>query len=230
VAIDAYDADVRTACAKGRLGALAPDVLARLTEGAVLTNAAGRVVVPYDPESQLLALVVDGLVRTYVLAADGRQITLRYSRPGALVGAASLYAENAVHVQMQALVDSRLLLMRPPRVRALARDEPTIADVLLHELAERTAAYMALMAATGLSSVRHKVVRHLFDLAAVGDGGELVAHLTQQELAEHVGTVREVVARILRELREDGLVETGRDRIVILDATLLHARTWPANE
>jgi len=86
------------------------------------------------------------------------------------------------------------------------------------------------MAATGLSSVRQKLVRHLFDLAAVAQGGELVAHLTQQELADHVGTVREVVARILRELREDGLIETGRDRIVILDATALHARAWPANE
>ena len=38
---------------------------------------------PYDPQSQFLALVVDGLLRTFVLAADGRQITLRYSRPGA---------------------------------------------------------------------------------------------------------------------------------------------------
>ena len=38
---------------------------------------------PYDPQSQFLALVVDGLLRTFVLAADGRQITLGYSRPGA---------------------------------------------------------------------------------------------------------------------------------------------------
>jgi CRP/FNR family transcriptional regulator len=230
VELDRYTADVARACAEGRLGGLSAPVLARLTEGAVLTSAPGRTTVPYDPASQLLALVVDGLVRTYVLAADGRQITLRYSRPGALVGAASLYAANAVHVQMQALVDSRLLLMRPPRVRAMARDEPAVADVLLHELAERTAAYMDLMAATGLSSVRQKVVRHLFDLAAVGQGGQLVARLTQQELADHAGTVREVVARILRELREGGLIETGRDRVEILDATALHARTWPANE
>jgi CRP-like cAMP-binding protein len=90
-----------------------------------------------------------GLLRTFVLAADGRQITLRYSRPGALVGAASLYAENIAFVQMQALVDTRLLLLRPPQVRALALSQPSVANLLLLELGERTAAYMNMIAATG---------------------------------------------------------------------------------
>ena len=138
---------------------------------------------PYDPRSQFLALVVEGLLRTFVLAADGRQITLRYSRPGALVGTASLYAENAVLVQMQVLIDTRMLLLRPAQVRALALSEPSVANLLLLELGERTNAYMQLIATTGLSSVRQKLVRHLLDLAAEGRGGELVAQLTQQELS-----------------------------------------------
>ena len=97
-----------------------------------------------------------------------------------------------------------------------------LANLLLRELGERTAAYMNMIAATGLSSVRQRVVRHLLDLAAEGDGGALVAHLTQQELADHVGTVREVVARILRELREEDLISTSRDKITLLDPTRLH--------
>jgi len=60
-----------------------------------------------------------------VLGPDGRQITLRHSRPGPLVGTGSLYAENVAFVQMQALVDTRLLLMRPSQVRALAMPEPS---------------------------------------------------------------------------------------------------------
>jgi CRP/FNR family transcriptional regulator, cyclic AMP receptor protein len=53
-----------------------------------------------------------------------------------------------------------------------------------------------------------------------------VARLSQQEPADHVGTVREVVVRILRELRDQRLIRTGRDEIVLLDPAELHARTW----
>jgi CRP/FNR family transcriptional regulator len=51
--------------------------------------------------------------------------------------------------------------------------------------------------------------------------------MTQQGLAEAVGTVREVVVRALRELRDDGVVRTERDQIVLLDAArLTDAARW----
>ena len=53
--------------------------------------------------------------------------------------------------------------------------------------------------------------------------GTLVARLSQQELAAQVGTVREVVVRVLRELRDAGVVRTGRDEIVVLDPSQLSA-------
>jgi CRP/FNR family transcriptional regulator len=48
-----------------------------------------------------------------------------------------------------------------------------------------------------------------------------VVHATQQELADAVGTVREVVTRTLRGLREEGKVETRRDEIILLDPVAL---------
>ena len=52
-------------------------------------------------------------------------------------------------------------------------------------------------------------------------GGELIVPVTQQEPADAVGTVREVIVRVLRELRREGVVRTERDRMVILDPALL---------
>jgi CRP/FNR family transcriptional regulator len=50
---------------------------------------------------------------------------------------------------------------------------------------------------------------------------------SQQELADAVGTVREVVVRVLRDLRTERIVETGRDRIVIVDpARLARELEW----
>ena len=55
--------------------------------------------------------------------------------------------------------------------------------------------------------------------------GPLVARVSQQELADAAGSVREVVARALRDLRLAGVVATSPDHIVILDPARLHAES-----
>ena len=70
------------------------------------------------------------------------------------------------------------------------------------------------------------MARHLLDLASEG-ASELVVSVSQQQLAEAVGTVREVIVRVLRELRAAGVVRTERNRIVILDpARLIAEQDW----
>jgi CRP/FNR family cyclic AMP-dependent transcriptional regulator len=54
-----------------------------------------------------------------------------------------------------------------------------------------------------------------------------VVSVTQQELADAVGTVREVVVGVPRELRQEGVVRTERDRIVVTDADrLIDEQGW----
>ena len=77
-------------------------------------------------------------------------------------------------------------------------------------------------------SVRQRVAAHLLDLASAQQrpGGQLMARVSQQELADAVGSVREVVARVLREFRRDRLVATAPDRIHVLDPAGLHTQSW----
>jgi CRP/FNR family transcriptional regulator len=55
----------------------------------------------------------------------------------------------------------------------------------------------------------------------------LVAHVSQQELADLVGSVREVVARALRDLRDERVVRVSRSGIEVIDPSLLATRAWP---
>ena len=65
------------------------------------------------------------------------------------------------------------------------------------------------------------------DLAGHREDQKLIVQVSQQDLANAVGTVREVVVRVLRELRQDGLVRTERDRIVLLEPTrLIQEQGW----
>lgn len=76
--------------------------------------------------------------------------------------------------------------------------------------------------------MRQRIAAHLLDLASAQQRpqGDLVARVSQQELADAVGSVREVAARTLRELRLARLVATSPDRVHILDPAGLYELSW----
>jgi len=70
---------------------------------------------------------------------------------------------------------------------------------------------------SAFSTVRQRVARHLLDLASEHQpAGRLVARVSQQALADATGSVREVVVRVLRDLRTEDVIRTSRTEIEIL--------------
>lgn len=200
-------------------------VRAKLPAGAIAHRA-------LDPDLYL-ELVITGVIRVFVTAPDGRTMTIRYCRAGELLGAMSLFShEFSEPANKQAIVDTQLLVLSPPRVRALAERDLRVAQALLIELSERARNFVKEIPGVAFATVRQRVARQLLDLASTDrhqscPDGELAVRITQQGLADEVGTVREVVVRTLRQLRDTGAVRTERDRIVLLDPTqLTEAVKW----
>ena len=189
--------------------------------------AAGSVTHREGEDAPHLELVIAGVVRVFVTAPDGRTMTIRYCRPGALIGAVSLFATGfALPATTQALVDAELLRLSPTAARRAAARDVRVAQAFLSELSERVLSFIWEIPGSAFATVRQRVARHLLDMAsdrvpeppsAPRSRSELTVNVSQRELAEAVGTAREVVVRVLRELRQDGVVRTGRDQIVIAD-------------
>jgi CRP/FNR family transcriptional regulator len=73
--------------------------------------------------------------------------------------------------------------------------------------------------------VTHRLARLISQLPGEELGGEGTPHLTQEQLAARLGTVREVVARSLRELERSGAIRTVNRRITIADSSRLEQWT-----
>lgn len=212
------------AVSMSHLRGLPPSVLAELLAGAVRRRVpAGSVTHREGEDAAHLELVVSGLVRVFVTAPDGRTMTIRYCRSGAMIGVMSLFAAGfTLPVTVQALVDADVLRLSPSVARAAAHRDVRVAGAFLAEQSERALNFVYEIPGSAFATTRQRVARHLLDLASERAGGpatgrQLAVPVSQRELAEAAGTVREVVVRVLRELREGGLVRTERDRIVILD-------------
>lgn len=226
------DDQVRSAIASSHLRELPAAAVTTLLEHARrrLVPAGGTLHRVGEGERHV-ELVVRGLARVHARASDGRTLTVRYCRSGALMGVMSLYADPFVMpATTQALVETDLLTMDPGVLRRLADRDVRVARALLMELSERAATFAAEIGGSAFSTVRQRVARHLLDLATPRHPGpELVAVVTQDDLAGAVGTTREVVVRTLRELRGDGLVQTRRGSIAVLEPEHMLAEATPGS-
>jgi CRP/FNR family transcriptional regulator, cyclic AMP receptor protein len=204
------------------LEVLSPTARARIVEAGLEVDVpAGGIV--YRPRSRpRCGLVLEGLLRVYMIASDGRQVTVRYARPGALLGIATVVG-GPTPVGVQALTASRLKFMDTIALAEEAQRDAAVGWAFARELSDRLSETLDYLAVSAFGSVRERIARHLLATAAPGKQGKAVAELTQEELANAVGTVREVASRALRQLAAAGLVRTRPGGVVLLEPAALQA-------
>ena len=227
------DSAVAAAIALGPLRTLSPSTLDRLLANAITLDVPRGVVDQTQGSSDIHAgLLVSGLLRAFRTTVDGRQLTLRYIRAGGLLAFASVHVRRPGSLDQQALTPCRVLRFHPDAIVEMTRRDIDVANMIAEENARRVFDYIDTAAGISFGSMRQRLVRHLLDLAASDErvATPMVARLSQQALADAVGCVREVVVRLLRELREEGLIRTGRDEIELLQPDRLHAETFPRED
>lgn len=209
---------------KSYLSTIPDAILRQLLTDAVRLDAPAGSLLYRETDDARIGLVVAGLLRVYLTSPDGRQVTVRYARPGDVLGTA-VTVGGPVAVSVQALIESSIVQFNVRTIQVLAAKDARLAWAIAAEVTRRLYAVLDELAGNAFNTVRQRVARHLLDMAAQHQNGTvLVAPVSQQELADAVGSVREVVARILRDFRRQQLVDTGSDGIILLKPELLSSK------
>ena len=203
------------------LAGIARETVLRLLAGGTLVSLAPGTVLAHRPKNPGVALVIDGLVRVYLVSPQKREATVRYARPGETLGLAHLYG-GKIDVDVQAVTATTLYSISPNRLRQVAEECSPLGAAIARECGALVASAIEELALLAFGSVRQLVARHLLDLAANdASANRLVAAVTQQELADATGSVREVIARVLKELNAAKVTARAKNGIAILDAARL---------
>jgi CRP/FNR family transcriptional regulator len=223
------DDDLRQLTHESPLLARMPaDAVAQLLEGAVRVEFPAGTCASRQEEIAAFGILASGLTRISLRGADGRSVTQRYLRRGDVGGIVAIFAGHAAG-QCHALVDSVTYRLSSRIWRETAQSDARVAYALLEEVSRIASTSFQYLASEYLATTRQRVVRELLDIASERQtGAELVAPLTQQQIADGIGSAREVVARILRGLREERLVRTGLRGVVLLDPMRLQSELAPA--
>jgi CRP/FNR family transcriptional regulator len=162
-----------------------------------------------------VVVLVTGNMRVFVTGPDGRQLTVRYVRSGALVGTRARLAGQAVSIRAQALTEATFIEFDLATWDDLRKNSTSFSHALTGELTRRVDDVYRAFAMSSFGTVRERLAAHLLDAAEPTFTGSMVAPLTHRELAEALGTAREVVTRALRELQGEAVLGTERGGVEI---------------
>lgn len=195
------------------------DVLPSLAELGVtaVPMAVPTNTVLFDEHAQCqgFPLVLDGEVKVSRFSKDGRSLELYRVVPGelCLASSASLFRSTPLAAQGITTRPTTLLLISPPTFMRWL-ETPTFRNAVLGLFAERMADLTGLIDAVAFQRLDQRLAASL-----LGHGPDLA--LTHQDLADELGTVREIISRLLRRFEREGWVTLARERIQIQNSTAL---------
>jgi CRP/FNR family cyclic AMP-dependent transcriptional regulator len=156
----------------------------------------------------MVVLVVHGTLRIYATAEDGREFTFFWAHPGDSLGH-SFVTGGSRDASAQAVSDAALHVIPVELVESLARSDPRVAWELLQATSARVRQLVGSVRMLAFMDLRQRVSHQLVEIAFRQPAGSaLVAEVSQQDLADLVGSPRTSIARILADLREEGIVRT----------------------
>ena len=180
----------------------------------------GANVFQQDDEAHSIFVLLHGHLRVFKLTADGQQVVVRYVSPGEVFGIAVAIGRTTYPATASAAVDSVALTWPSAAWPRLVAKHPALAVNTLQTVGSRLQDAHTRVVEMSTEQVEQRVAHTLLRLAQqagkkVGAGVQIDFPISRQNLAEMTGATLHTVSRILSAWEDQGLVEGGRQRIVV---------------
>lgn len=184
---------------------------------------ANAILINEGDASDSLYIVLSGRLRVYASSEDGRDVVLGEHGPGEYVGELSLDG-LARSASVKTVVASSCCVVPGAQLRGFLAEHPDFALHLSQKLARMVRRLTEQVKSLALQDVYGRMVRVLMELSdAAGDERVVREKLTQQDIAERVGSSREMVNRVMKDLTGGGYVAV-RDGLYVIQRKLPAAR------
>lgn len=201
------------------LSGLAPARLERLLADAQLLRVpAGSILFDADQPCRGFPLILEGAVRVVMNAPSGREILLYRVDPGqgCILSGGCLLGHSDYAARGIADADVTLINLPPAAFNALLLEHEPFRRFVFGMYGERLAEVMALVEEVAFRRLDERLAQALIHRGPVIEA-------THQKLADELGSVREIVSRLLRSFETRGWVKLERERITLTDAKSLAA-------
>ena len=174
-------------------------------------------------KTDALYIILSGRAKVVIDDGDGREVTLTTIGPSEFFGEMSLIDEKPRSASVEALESCEVLYISKPAFMACLKDNFDAAMLILRNVVGRLREADRKIASLALMDVHGRVARLLMDLAR-DINGMWVVDTGSEEMARMVGASREMVSRVLKEMRDGGLIRRDKRKIIVLDRASMDQR------
>ncbi len=173
------------------------------------------IVLSQGDRGETVFFILEGRVKVYVSDAAGDQVVVAMQGRGEYFGELSL-DDGLRSASVVTMEPTQLAVVPRERFAELVAAEPELATQLVAQLIGRVRALTERVTDLALLDVYGRLIKLLQDKSTPrADGSRTMRRLTQQDLAEHVGSSREMVSRIFKELVAGGYISMTADEIIV---------------
>ncbi len=211
---------------------LSDDLLIKISGLAIIRHVSPeQVLFSEHDEASALYVVARGELRSVRQNVEGREQVISSERPGAILAAVPVFNGGKFFSTMIADIESDVLSLEKHLVHQLCREHTELLWNLARVLAHKVRHCAELIESLALRNVEQRVAQHLLSIAqergvAVGEGCVVELNWTRTQIANRIGSAREVVSRAFTHLQECGLIQMeGRRLVTVPNMRALRAFT-----
>jgi CRP/FNR family cyclic AMP-dependent transcriptional regulator len=172
-------------------------------------------------ESAGLHIIRTGSVKLYKISPQGRQLVIKVLEEGATFNEVPVFDHRPNPVNVSVVEESELWVIDSGILRNSITKFPELAQSVIHNLCDNLRMLLGTVEELSFYQVTNRLARLINKLPADHLHGSNGGRLTQDEIAARLGTVREVVARALKELERSGAIVVNRGRIRVVNSERL---------
>ena len=189
----------------------------RLLEGmSPLSLPAGSLIIHQGDAPDAMYLLLEGRMKVFLANEEGRELILDFLEVGDAFGELALLDDEERSASVITVTPVRLALLPKTHFRACLEDSREMSSVLLMLLTRRLRRLTTQVGALALSDVYSRVRNVLIMESEEDSAGRLkTGEITHQEIADRVGASREMVTRILSDLKRGGYITVEKRRITV---------------
>jgi CRP/FNR family transcriptional regulator len=191
-----------------------PTLLRKLAdENDVKILPAGEVVLNFQAYIKSIPVVLRGHIKVVGEDDLGNEILLYYIKPGESCVMAILGAMTGTASKIKAVTieETEIIFIRPEKAAKLIKEYPAWAEYIFRLYQSRFEELLQVVTNVSFKKTDDRIVDLLREKAKIF--GSRVINITHQQIAEEIGSTREVVTRILKKLEQEDVLRTGRGKI-----------------
>ena len=177
----------------------------------------GTVILKEDDATDYLYILLSGQVHAYLDDEEGKRIIVNSIGPYELFGELAMFSGDKRSANIRAVETCEVIIIQREVILQAVTELPTLCCNLVKRLAKKINALTEDVSCLALMDNYGRIARLLNQHARENDHGYLLTgQLTQQEIADRIGSSREMVSRILKDLRIGGYIDIEKKRIKLL--------------